>query len=354
MKIGINGFGRIGRAIFRVNMETKSFEIPIINEINPDINNIAYTLNYDTTYDSLKDKFTVFSDKLIKNAEYSVTVSQERHIDAVAWSDHGVDIIVDASGNNESLIRAKSVFEKNPSVKKIFITHSSNEVDFTMVLGANETYLNVDNHNIISTSICDATAISPVLKLLLNNFELTSGAITTLHPALNYQNILDGQPNSEKSNSLSFRGMDYSHYTLGRSIFGNLIPKPTTAVDATRKVLVQEKVPPIASFSYRTPTTIVSSADITLFAETELDIDAVRHVFYDYEEKQQYKIIHNSNSPLISLDYKKSDYSAIIDHRWLSVTNGKMLKLVLWYDNEWGYASRVKDQILFVAKQMNI
>jgi len=347
MKIGINGFGRIGRAIFKVNMKKQVMDIPVINDINPDINNVAYLLNYDTTYGVLEDLFSVKGD-YIKNSAYSIAVNCKPYIDEVDWNSHGVEFVIDASGIKDNLLRARNVLNNNRSVKKVFITHSPEDVDFTMVLGANEQELDIEKHDVISTSICDATAIAPVLKLLSENFNLAGGAITTLHPLLSYQNVLDGE-----SRSWFNPGMVYSHYPLGRSVFDNIIPKPTTAIDATFKVLSGAKIPPIASFSYRIPTTIVASADITLFANENIDAANLKRVFYDYEKIQKHKIIHNSNVPLVSLDYKMSEYSAVMDERWLSVTDGKILKIVLWYDNEWGYSSRVIDQIQYVAAQLN-
>ncbi|MCL2399035.1 MAG: hypothetical protein FWC91_04720 [Defluviitaleaceae bacterium] len=348
MRIGINGFGRIGRAIFRINMRDKIFDVPVINDINPDINNVAYMINYDTTYGSLQDSFTAV-DGSIKNKTCDVSVCCKQYIDHVDWNSFGVDYVIDASGIKENLLRANTVLEKNPSVKKVFITHSPDEVDFTMVIGANENNLDVSKHNVISTSICDATAIAPILKLISENFELAGGAITTVHPLLTYQNVLDGEVTSWFDPN-----MIYSHYPLGRSVFDNIIPKPTTAIAAVFKVLPQTGIPDIASFSYRTPTTIVASADITLFTQNNTELEDVKKVLYDFEQKQSYKIIQNSEQPLVSLDYKMCEYSAVVDHRWLSVTGGKTLKLILWYDNEWGYASRVIDQITYVNKKLGL
>ena len=130
-----------------------------------------------------------------------------------------------------------------------------------------------------------------------------------------------------------------------------MIPKPTSAIEATCKVTqgLTEKM--IGSFSYRTPTAIVGSADITLNLKTKIDKSEIIAKFEEIEKKQSIKVIHNNISPLVSLDFLQSEYSAIIDHRWTNLIDGKLLKLVLWYDNEWGYSSRVVDQINFVAKK---
>lgn len=348
MKIGINGFGRIGRALFRVNLEKKGFEVSAINEINPDVNNLVYMLNYDTTYGTLNDKFALGDDdNVISNSEHSVRVLNCKSIDEVDWDAHQIDIVVDASGVKANLLAAKNVIKKNKSVKKVVITHSPEEVDFTMILGVNEDELDVERHNIISSSICDATAMAPVLKILQEQYGIDYAAITTVHPLLSYQNVVDGQ-----SDSWFDPGHIYGHYPLGRSVFNNIIPKPTTSVTAACKVLKNVNPSQIASFSYRTPTTIVASADMSVVLKEKTSLRHLREVFEGYENDQRWEIIHNESQPLVSLDYRQSPYSAIVDNRWLQVIDGKLLKIVLWYDNEWGYASRVVDQLEYVFSRL--
>lgn len=343
MKVGINGFGRIGRAIYRVNMKQGSpIDIPVINDINPDSANMAYQLNYDTTYGNLGDMFAA-EGTILSNGTASFEVWNCPHIDEVDWNRYGTEIVVDASGKKENLLRARNVIKKNPSVKKVVITHSPDEVDFTMVLGANESQLRPE-HQVISSSICDATALAPVLKLMYEHFKVVGAAVTTVHPLLSYQNVLDGA-----SVSWFDPSMTYTHYALGRSVFDNIIPKPTTAIEATCRVLGLDAAH-IAQFSYRTPNTIVASADVTLFLERETTRQEILDVFSTYEARQSYKIIKLNDAPLVSLDFKGCEYSAVVDARWLGVANGRTVKLVLWYDNEWGYSSRVLDQIRLIGK----
>lgn len=342
MKIGINGFGRIGRCIYRINMKHNyHFDIPIVNDINPDSTNVAYQLNYDTTYGKLQDAFQVEQDQL-SNSHASFLVTNHHHIDDVDWNRYGVEIVVDASGKKSNLLRAKNVLHKNDSVKKVIVTHSPDEVDFTMVIGANEDKLKIE-YDVISSSICDATALAPVLKLLYENFNVYGGAITTVHPLLSYQNVLDGA-----SVSWFDPSQTYTHYALGRSVFDNIIPKPTTAIEAACKILDID-ASSIAQFSYRTPNTIVASADITLFLENVITKEAVECLFCEYMEKQTHKIIKLNYDPLVSLDFKGCEYSAVIDTRWIQVAKGKILKMILWYDNEWGYSSRVFDQLKMIS-----
>ena len=350
IKIGINGLGRIGRAILRNNIDKNYFEVVAINDINPDISNIAYTLNYETLYDRLPFVYKIENEKLIDDNNNIIHVTHEKSIAAVDWAKHNVDFVIDSSGIYQNVIDAKKLIQ-NKSVKKVFITHCPDIVDFTMVLGANEVDLDVEKHHIISTSICDATAIAPVTKAIATNFGLEHGYITTLHPWLNYQNLMDGP-----ASSWSVPGEIYHHYALGRSVIGNMIPKPTSAVQATCEVLKKEGITEkiIGSFSYRTPTAIVGSADLTLHLKNATEVKEVLALFEGMEKDQKWNIIHNNWEPLVSLDFKKSEFSAVIDHRWTNIINGHMLKLVLWYDNEYGYASKVIDQVHHVAKKMNL
>jgi len=343
VRIGINGLGRIGRAIFRVNALKQYFEVVVINDINPDIDNIAYTLNYDTLYGRLESPFQSQNGCLINIQHDTIQVYHEAHIGNVDWSRHNVDYVIDASGVLDNVKHAQDLIARQ-NVKRVFVTHSPDDVDFTMVLGANENQLDLEQHKIISTSICDATALAPVLQAINTKFGIKNGYITTLHPWLNYQNLMDGP-----SSSWSVPGEIYHHYALGRSVDGNMIPKPTSAVEATCRVVEGINEQMIGSFSYRTPTAIVGSADITLNLGKTLTKSELIDVFEKIESSQHFKVIHNNLEPLVSLDFLKSDYSAIVDHRWTDVVGGSMVKMVLWYDNEWGYSSRVVDQVKHVS-----
>lgn len=345
LRVGINGFGRIGRAIFRTNMNKKLFEIVAINDINPDNENIAYQLNYDTLYDQLKDKFRIDKNHMYNN-DYDIEIFHQKHIDEVNWKSKDIDIIIDASGILDNVIRAQDTIEKQ-SAKKVIITHSPDNVDFTLVLGANEDKLDLSKHHVISSSICDATAIGPVIKIIKENFGIISGHLTTLHPWLGYQNLMDGP-----ASSWSVPGEIYHHFALGRSAVGNMIPKPTSALDACAKVVEDISADNIGSYSMRTPTHIVGSADLTLLLKRNTSKKEIVDVFEQYSNSQKWDIINNNFEPLVSLDFKASEFSANVDHRFTNLIQGNMLKLVLWYDNEWGYASRVCDQVKFISDKM--
>tara|TARA_B100000242_G_scaffold293940_1_gene273795 strand:+ start:1280 stop:2329 length:1050 start_codon:yes stop_codon:yes gene_type:complete len=347
MKIGINGLGRIGRAIFRRALEIDDIEISVINEKNPDIENVCYTLNYDTIYGQLDPKVKVSGDCLEIEGGNKIALFSSSSINDVSWKNYDIDYLIESTGVLKNVEDSAHLIENN-DCKRVFITHSPDEfVDFTMVLGCNEHLLDIDKHFIIASSICDATAIAPVVELLDKKIGIKSGQITTLHPWLNYQNLMDGA-----SSSWSVPGEIYHHYALGRSVIGNLIPKPTSAINATVKVLSRLKEKDIGSFSYRTPTAIVGSADLNLLLSKKTSIEEVHKVLEDFESEQKWEILNLMNDPLVSLDFVNNRNSAVVDKRWTSIS-GELLKLVLWYDNESGYALRVLDQVRFLHEEIS-
>ena len=340
LKIGLNGIGRIGRHIFKMCIEDPLIELVGINEINPDLDNWAYTLNYDSIYGQSNHKTEVIDGKIICNKQ-SIFSSMETDISKVPWEEWGVDYIIDSSGVLENTFKAKKFINKNSNIRIIF-TNSPENVDFTMVLGVNEKEFDPNCHYLVASSICDATAIAPVSKIIDDLFKIRLGYVTTLHPWLSYQNLMDGP-----SSSWSVPGKVYHHYALGRSAIGNMIPKPTSAMEAVFKVL-PKMTKDIGSFSYRTPTQIVGSADITYLVDRKTNKDELIKAFNTFAKSQEHPILKITNKPLVSMDYIGEEYSAIIDTRWINIINSELIKIVLWYDNEFGYCCNVINQIKYI------
>lgn len=188
IRIGINGFGRIGRALTRINLKKTDYELVVINEIDPDINNIAYLLKYDTTYGKLsKDKVEVEKNHLKVNGSL-ITLFHESNIEKVPWSNFNVDVVIDSSGINQNVMNSRYLLDKG--IKKVIISHSPKEgIDFTFMNGVNEKLYDKERHHIISSSICDANAVGPFYKLIDDNFGIEISEVTTLHPWLSYQNL---------------------------------------------------------------------------------------------------------------------------------------------------------------------
>ena len=343
LKVGINGFGRIGRTIFRINQINPVFEINAINDIDPLIENHAYLANYDSVYGSLINKVSVSNNKKhIINGEKLIAFYSKDYIDQVPWNDNNVDIVIDSSGIHDNVVNSSKLVKNG--IKKIVITHSpNNNVDHTIIIGANENTFVNKKHNIISSSICDANACAPVLKLLDEEFGIIDGFITTLHPWLGYQNLLDGS-----LRSVSNPGHFWSDFALGRSSTDSLIPKPTSLVSALQKV-IPDCTNNIYAMSVRVPTSIVSASDMVLSLDKQISHKLIEDALCKLQLKYPDVIKLNQES-LVSIDYKGIKQSCIIDLQWLEIINNK-LKLVLWYDNEWGYSNRVIDLVNLISSK---
>lgn len=341
LKIGINGFGRIGRAVFRLNQKYDVFDVVAINDLNPDIANLAYLLRYDSVHGAFPDPVAVQDDKLLVR-EQAIAVHCCPRIQDVPWREHGVDVLIDASGSRESAAAAAGLVG---TIGHYIRTHAASDAApmKTLVFGVNQDTFDPHADRLLSASICDTIALAPLIRLLEDRYGIESGFLTTLHPWLAEQRLLDGHADSSRVPD----GMD-SHYALGRSAVNNLIPKSTTAVAAADLIFpgLSDK---IDAFSYRVPTSIVSSAVLKLTLAQTADQAELIEMFYRAEREQGWKVIANGVEPKVSCDYGGSEFSVAIDHRWTVLKNGRNLRLVYWYDNEWGYSARVLDLVRLIA-----
>ncbi len=341
LKIGINGFGRIGRAIFRISRKYDVFDVVAINDLNPDLANLAYLLRYDSVHGPFSGSVIADAGTLVVDGS-AIAVHQQAHMLDVPWQDHAVDVLIDASNCGESLA---TMSENRDVVGHYIRTHAAYGVANvkTLVFGVNETEFDPPADTLISASICDTIALAPLIKLLEQHYGIESGFLTTLHPWLSDQHLHDGPAVASRM----LDGLD-SHYALGRSAVNNLIPKSTSAVLAADAVFpgLSEK---LESFSYRVPTNIVSSAVLNLTLAGKAKQAELIEMFYRFECEQKWKIITNCTEPKVSLDYAGCEFSVAIDQRWTIVKNGRNLRLVYWYDNEWGYSSRVVDLVKLIG-----
>lgn len=330
-RIAINGFGRIGRAIAKINEKNKIFDLVLINDINPYPENLAYLFKYDSTYGKFDGDVFHKDEEIVINKNKS-RYSSYAYLAEIPWDDLSIDLLIDCSGISKNIADGKSLIQEK-KFKKMIVTNSYKDVDNEIIMGVNDNELSF-NDNVVSNSICDANAIAHIMKWLDEEFGILGGSVTTLHPWLAYQNLVDGT-----SISTSNPGVVWKDYALGRSSPGNLIPKNTTAMTAVEKVLPNLKGK-ILSFSYRIPTEIVASSDITLNLGRIVSDDDLR-TFFEIKCSSSPYIIVNYES-LVSMDYEMQEFSGVIDAQWLK-TNKNVIKVVLWYDNEWGYSSRVLD-----------
>ena len=335
INIGINGFGRIGRAITRINESNNDFNLVFINDKNSNIKNLAYLLKYDSTYGTFERN--VVADE--KNCSISINGNNVRcfnysSISEIPWNEIEIDYLIDSSGVSNCINESRELIKKN-KFKKYFFTHCSDKADIEVVMGVNDENVS-SKDKIISNSICDCNAVSHPIKWINDKFKIINGSLTTIHPWLSYQNILDG-PSISQSNP----GVVWDDYALGRASISNLIPKNTTAIDAVERIIPEIKNK-IISFSYRVPTPTVASSDLVLNVGNKITQSDVISLLKEKSEGNKY--VNLNYDSLVSKDYEQNCFSAIIDMQWLKVINNT-IKIILWYDNEWGYSSRVIDLI---------
>jgi len=333
MKVLLNGVGRIGKAILRISQEDKTLNIVAINELNTNLDNITYSINYDSTYGKLHDKFVV-NDAYIQNSHFKIKILNEKSLEDIDYTALGIDVVIDASGAKVDVEKLKHL-----SPKAFFLTHPSKHADINVIMGVNDERLDLTQHKVISTSSCNATALLPVLKLIDEKYEIICADIATIHPLLNHQKALDAQCVGSSNREVE------CSYEFGRSSTQNIIPSKTTTIDACSLVESKFNSELISSNSFRVPTAVVGAINVTAFVSVETSKKEVIDLCERAQEEQEHQVIHNNHESLVSSDFTQCNHTSIIDHRFTDVKQKKMIKLVLWYDNEWGYASKVVDII---------
>ena len=333
MRVLLNGVGRIGKAILRISLESTSFEIVAINELNRNKKNIVYTINYDSTYGKLKDKFYLKDDS-IENGRSKIKLLNNKNLVDIDFKTLDIDVVIDASGSKVEV----DILKELP-LKAIFLTYPNKDADINLVLGVNEDKLDIKKDKVISTSSCNATALLPVLKLIDDNFGIKYGNITTIHPLLNHQKVLDSSCIGSDNRDID------CNFEFGRSSIQNIIPSKTTTIEACSYVLNKISSKNISSSSFRVPTTTVGAIDISLVVKKYCKKDDIINLFEDFQSKQKYDVLLNSYDFMVSSDFQGEHFTTIVDHRFTDIKENEMIKLNVWYDNEWGYASKVVDII---------
>ncbi|MCP3924025.1 MAG: aldehyde dehydrogenase [Desulfobacterales bacterium] len=339
LRIAVNGFGRIGRIVSRINAENSRFKLIAINDTIPSVDNMAYLFKYDSTYGKFPGTVTVDNDKMIINGD-EVSVTHKASLNDIPWDSYDVDVLIDSSGIEQNVTDAKKLLDDGV-IKKFIYTMSSENVDCEVIVGVNDNMIE-SGQRTFSASICDANALAHILQMIDNEYKIHSGSVTTLHPWLTYQNLLDGAakgiaPDPNKYTPPHIK----ENYGMGRASIGAMIPKKTTAVTCTEKILTSIKGK-LLSHSYRIPTSTVSISDLVLKTEKKVTSEILIPTIEEWAKENPF--VKLNYEPLISLDYQGEEASAVIDMQWLQVEND-LIKIVLWYDNEWGYSSRVLDLV---------
>ena len=336
IRIGINGFGRIGTTLTRICLLQKDCQVVMINDLEPNAEQFRYLLKYDSHIGSLENEVSCVDGGLVVDGK-RIEIEGRAEIQDVPWEKAKVDIIIDASGVLKNLKAAKQMLRAG-RVQKIIVTHQSDKeglVDKIIIPGINEHEYQEDKHHLLSASICDAHGLAHILRHLNGLYGINSGFVTTLHPWLSYQRLLDGRVASVE-NPTHF----WSDFSLGRASSGAIIPKNTTAASAVMEVL-PELQGKLKAHSYRVPTSVVCTADMTLSLQKNVSKEDLIRGIEKWAGTSKYVVSERDYK--ISVDYRKLEASCSVDLKFVEVLGGGMVKVVVWYDNEWGYSCRVLD-----------
>ena len=336
IRVCINGLGRIGRNCFRLIQNSDDIEVVHLNDPNMSLKNLVYLLNYDSIYGRNESLITSDEENLIdKNRKVSFSqVSDPMELQPKLKD---IDVFIESSGvinvqNNAAKLARDKI------VKKTVITHTYKSADKTIILGVDSSSSCENKDSVISTSICDSTAVAPIIQAVMNLKEIETGTITTLHPWLQYQNLMDGP-----CRSFAHPHQNVENFSLGRARTEAIIPKTTSCIEAVNEVHPNLR-DRIFGMSFRVPTPSVSCAIIDLNTDSDLTSAELFSEFEKINNNYDKKIFYLNNEELISRDFTGLPYSAIIDKRWI-VIKEKKLRVIAWYDNEYGYCSRVLDII---------
>jgi glyceraldehyde 3-phosphate dehydrogenase len=350
VKVGINGFGRIGRQVLKIIRDQYPSELEVVafNDIG-DTKTMAHLLKYDSNYGRFDGTVEVADDGLVIDGK-KVKVFKEMDPAAIPWGDMGVDIVVESTGL--FTIKEDGVNKKGKTVKgavnhitkggakKVIISAPAQGEDLTIVLGVNEDMYDPKKHHVISNASCTTNGLAPAVKVVHDNFKIVKGFMTTVHGYTNDQKILD-QPHSDLRRA--------------RAAAMNIIPTSTGAAKAL-KLVIPDMDGKLDGYSLRVPVSTVSVIDLTVEMETAVTTDELRQCFREAAKLPRFKgILQAVDEPLVSIDYKGESHSSSVDLPFtlvLGKEKNTFAKIVAWYDNEWGYSCRTADLAALMAKSL--
>lgn len=349
VKVGINGFGRIGRQVIKAIRDDHSDELEVVafNDIG-DLKTMAHLLKYDTNYGRFDGTVEVGDDHLIIDGK-PVKAFKESDPANIPWRDLGVEIVVESTGIFN--IKKDGVNKKGKQVKgaenhitrggakKVIITAPSEGEDLTIVLGVNDDKYDPKNHHVVSNASCTTNCLAPAVKVVNDKFTVVRGFMTTIHAYTNDQKILD---------------LPHSDLRRARAAAMNIIPTTTGAARAL-KLVIPELAGKFDGYALRVPTSTVSVVDITVELEKSTTTEELRQAFRDAASGSLKGILEAVEEPLVSVDFKGSSYSSSVDLQFTTVLGkeaNNFAKVVTWYDNEWGYSVRTADLAAMMAKSL--
>ena len=330
VKVGINGFGRIGRNVFRASLSNPEIEFVAVNDLTSPAT-LAHLLKYDSILGNLKNEVTSGDDFIAVDGK-KIKVFAERDPAKLPWAETGAQIVVESTGFFTDAVKAKA--HLGETVKKVIISAPASNEDITLVLGVNQDKYDPSKHNIISNASCTTNCLAPVVKVILETTGLVSGIMTTIHSYTNDQVILD---------------TPHKDLRRARAAALSMIPSSTGAAKAL-KLVIPETSGKLDGFAIRVPTPNVSIVDLTYIAEKPTTVAELNGAFVAASKGALKGILGVDSNELVSSDFKGDKRSSIVDAPLTKVV-GQSVKVLSWYDNEWGYSNRVVDLIGFLASK---
>ena len=329
IKVGINGFGRIGRNILRATLDDKDIEYLAVNDIT-DADTLAHLLKYDSVLGNLETDVKAEGDE-IQAGSRRLKVLKVRDPGELPWKSLGVDVVIESTG----LFTKRNDAAKHLSAgaKKVIITAPAKGEDFTVVMGVNHEKYTPDKHHIISNASCTTNCLAPLAKVIHERFGFKSGIMNTIHSYTNDQRLLD---------------LPHKDMRRARAAALSMIPTTTGAAIAVTRVL-PELEGRLDGISVRVPTPNVSLTDLTVVVEKTVTADEVNHALEQAAGGKLKGILQVSHEPLVSIDFKGNPHSSIVDAPFTKVVGGNTVKVLSWYDNEWGFSCRVRDLIKYIS-----
>ncbi|MGD8539194.1 MAG: type I glyceraldehyde-3-phosphate dehydrogenase [Candidatus Aminicenantes bacterium] len=329
IKVGINGFGRIGRNFFRASYQDPDIEIVAVNDL-ADAKTLAHLLKYDSVLGIFNANIQATENAIIVDGKETKVLS-ERDPSNLPWKDLGITVVIESTGLFRKRPDALKHIESG-GAQKVLISAPASDPDVTLVLGVNDETYDPNSHHIISNASCTTNCLAPPTKVLHENFGIEKAFMTTIHAYTNDQRILD---------------FPHSDLRRARAAAVSQIPTTTGAAKAVGIVL-PELEGKIDGIAIRVPTPNVSLVDLVALMKKDITADEVNAAFKEAAEGQMKGILQYCEEPLVSIDFVSNPHSSIVDSLFTRVTDGNLVKVLAWYDNEWGYSCRLKDLVKFV------
>jgi glyceraldehyde 3-phosphate dehydrogenase len=331
IRVGINGFGRIGRNVLRASHDHPVFDFVAVNDLT-DAKTLAHLLKYDSILGIFDAKVAVRDSTLLVN-EDPIKVFSEPDISKIDWGSVGAQIVVEATGRYVE--REKCAMHLHDGVKKVIITAPAKQEDITIVLGVNDNEYKPEAHHVISNASCTTNCLAPVAKVLHERFGIERGSMTTVHSLTNDQRILD---------------LPHKDLRRARAASVSMIPTTTGAAKAIGLVIPELKGR-IDGIAVRVPTPNVSMVDFTVVVKKSTTKEEINQAFKEYAEGPMQGILQVCEDELVSIDFRGNPHSSIVDAGFTKVIDNTLVHVLSWYDNEWGYSCRVRDLVKFLYEK---